>query len=244
MRCTPEAPGPCSSQTAASAIPPLEHSVTNGGLVSRSARRSVRIVTAVTPPARGDGMGAMTCRRAAAWLLLALVAGVGCTNARPDTTPTPPSTKTPASTSSRPTPDPETSAKAAVLAAYRGFWTAASSAERHPQRSPSALKRFATDKALANALATIALYRQQGILVRGEPKHDPQVIALALSVGPAMATIRDCVDLTGVQAIYRKTGKSALAPNQSQRHVATAQAVVADGRWVIRAVAADRKQPC
>ena len=182
-------------------------------------------------------------RRAAALMVVALLAIAGCTDARPDTAETrPPTTPVPSSTS--PTPDPEASAEAEVLAAYRGFSEAVARAERHPRRSPSALKQFATDKALANALATIALYRQQGIVVQGQAKHDPEVVVLALTGDPGRATIRDCVDITNVRAIYRETGKSALAPHQSQQHVATAQAVTVNGRWMIRTVAADRMQPC
>lgn len=183
--------------------------------------------------------------RAAAAMVLALVVGAGCSDARPNARPnsarsSPSQTTTPSSSTQ--TLDPQAAVKADVLAAYRGFSAAVSRAERHPNRSPSALKRYAIDKALANARATVALYRQQGIVVRGRPRHDPEVIALSGSSGTA--TIRDCVDLTGVEAIYRETGESALAPNQSRRHVATAKATVLDGRWVIREVAADRKTPC
>jgi hypothetical protein len=212
-------------------------------LVSRSVRRSVPKEIILWPSPRGDGMATPLPRRAAAAVLLALLTIAGCTDARSDTTPTTTTTPTTAAPSS-PTPDPTASAKAEALAAYRGFWTAADDADTHPKRAPSALKTYAIDKALANALATVALYRQQGIVMRGHPGHEPQIVSLRVNADPPSATIHDCVDLTGVKVIYRKTGKSALAPNQSRRHVAIAEATISDGRWVIREVSSDRKQSC
>jgi hypothetical protein len=211
----------------------------------RHAARSVPNVTEVTPSARGDGMEAWTRRRAVTAALLALIAIAGCTDARPNTRPSTSSqTATPTPTSSSVTPDPRASAMNDVLAAYVGFSDAVSAAQRHPNRSPKGLKKFATDKALASTLATIALYRQQGIVVKGQATHDPQIVALTLDGDPATATIRDCVDITNVKAIYRQTGKSALAPTRSQRHFTTAQAVTVNGRWMIRTVAADRTRTC
>lgn len=192
----------------------------------------------------GAGMGIVLRRQAAAGILLALVTISGCTDARPDdAAPTTPASST-APTTPGPTADPQAAVKADVLAAYRGFWTAANAAERRPNRAPDALRRYASDKALAGALATVALYRQQGIVVRGQPVHDPDVVNLSLGTDPATALIRDCVDLTGVEAIYRETGKSALAPNQSRRHVATATTAMVNGQWVVREVAADRTTAC
>jgi len=181
--------------------------------------------------------------RAAAAMVLALMSLAACTDARPDTARTnSPKTPTTTATSSTPTVDPQAAAEADVLAAYRGFWAAATEAEAHPHRRHPQLARFATDKALAAEQATIVLYRQQGIVGRGKPKLSPEVVALSISSGTAV--IRDCLDLTNVDAIYRDTGKSAIAPDQSRRHLATAKAAVYDGRWVIRDLVANRKQPC
>ncbi len=190
-------------------------------------------------------MATGTPHRAAAVLLLALATIAGCSEARP--TGSPPTTTPTAKTttdSPSPTPEPEASAEAAVLEVYRAFTEAASEAQASPNKPPSAIRRYAIDKALADVLATVALYRQQEIVVRGTPDHDPEVVALALRKVPAVATIRDCVDLTRVEVTYRETGKSAYAPNQSRRHIVTAKATVFDGRWMIREVAANQKQPC
>ena len=209
----------------------------------RHAARSVPNVTEVTPSARGDGMGAWTCRRAVAAVLLALTAIAGCTDARPDTAPSSPSTSsTPMSSSA--TSDPQASAKAEVLKAYLAFWSAATDARAHPNRQHPRLAKYATDKALAAEQATIVLYRQQGIVSRGAPKLEPRIVALDMNSDPRTAQIRDCVDVSDVRAVYRSSGESALAPTKSFRHVATATATTVSGRWVIREIATDRKRPC
>lgn len=188
-------------------------------------------------------MGAGLRGRAASAMVLALVTLAGCTDARPNTSQTSPP-NTPTSTPSSPSPDPQASATAEVLAAYLGFWEAATEARAHPNRRHPRLAKYAIDKALAAEQATIVLYRQQGIVGRGEPKLNPKVIALATNRDPATALIRDCVDVSNVEAFYRDSGQSALAPSKTFRHIATAKATIFDGRWVIREITTDRKQPC
>ena len=186
-------------------------------------------------------MRSRTAHRVTAALLLALAAVAACSDDQPTADPSRSTTTPPSASSSI---DPQATVKARVLAAYRGFSAAASRAEAHPNRAPSGLRQYSIDKALANVLATVALYRQQGIVVRGKADHDPSVIALRTTSQPPTATIRDCVDLTDVDAVYRSTGKSAIAPDQSRRHITIAEATVARGRWVIRDVSAHRNRPC
>ena len=186
-------------------------------------------------------MRSRTAHRVTAALLLALATVVACSDDQPTADPSrSPTTPPPASSSI----DPQATVKARVLAAYRGFWAAATFAESHPNRRHPQLAKFATDKALAQEQATIVLYRQQGIVGRGKPKLNPEVVSLALGGSRSTALIRDCVDLTDVDALYRSTGKSAIAPNQSRRHPATAKAVEQDGHWLVSELAADRNRPC
>jgi hypothetical protein len=209
----------------------------------RHSARNVPDVTNVTPSARGDGMGAATRRRAAVAVALALIAVAGCTDGSPNSQ-RPPSSHTSSSppTVSSSAPDPRASAMAEALAAYRGFWQAATEAEARPGRRHPQLARYATDKALAAEQATIVLYRQQGIVGRGEPKLSPEVVSISLA--PGQALIRDCLDLTDVDAVYRNTGKSAIASGQSRRHIATAKAAIYNGRWVVTELIADRTRSC
>jgi hypothetical protein len=210
-----------------------------------SVGRTLRYVTNVTPSGWGGGMTPTARAWAKVAIALALMSLVACSSSNGNDAP-PPSkaiNKTTPAPLATP-PDPQAQAKAAILAVYRAFWTAASAAEAHPHRSPANLRRYAVDKALASTYATIALYRQQGIVVRGPQAHTPEVVAIAGSGDGARATIRDCVDLSAVEAVYKSTGKSALAPNQSRRHMTTAQAIMRQDRWVIRDVAANRAQAC
>lgn len=217
-------------------------------LVSSPRARSVPLVTAVTRSAREARMGDMLTGRATTAILVVLVAIGGCSHAGPESA-VPTTTQTTESAgsattraTSSATSDPQAAAEARVLDAYRGFWKAATAAEARPARRHPELAKYATDKALAAEQATIVLYRQQGIVGRGKPKLNPQVVAISLETGTA--DIRDCLDLTGVDAVYRNTGESAIPPDQSRRHVATAKAALHNGRWLITELVADREQPC
>jgi hypothetical protein len=88
------------------------------------------------------------------------------------------------------------------------------------------------------------LYRQQGIVERGKPILAPLVDRVDLNQDPATAQVNDCVDVSNVQAVYRSTGKSALAPSKSFRHVSTATATLFFGHWVIREITTDRNSTC
>jgi hypothetical protein len=191
-------------------------------------------------------MGTTARRRAGALVLLALIPLAGCSSSEREATPAPSSSS---SRHSEPSVavapvDPHASAKASVLAAYYAFWRVATSAEAHPRRRHPELAKFATDKALAAEQATLVLYRQQGIVGQGTPRLSPRVVAVATAGPQPSAAISDCLDLTAVDAVYRSTGKSAIAPGQSRRHTATAKATMYDGRWMIRELVANRKQPC
>ncbi len=219
--------------------------------ISRWPHRQPRVacrLTAATRSARGAGMATVVPRRAATAIVVIFLAIPGCTGGRPDHAAprTTQATESPASasprTTSSATSDPQAAAKAQVLDAYRGFWKAATAAEAHPGRRHPELAKYATDKALAAEQATIVLYRQQGIVGRGEPKLNPEVLGISLGTGKAV--IRDCLDLSGVDAVYRSTGESAIPPDQSRRHVATAKAALYNGRWLVTELVADRKQPC
>jgi hypothetical protein len=99
------------------------------------------------------------------------------------------------------------------------------------------------DKALANVEATVLVYRQQGIEVRGEPAIAPQVTSVSLGPTPSIA-IRDCLDSTNWTPVFAATGKSALAPNQPKRVVVESTATIYAGRWVVRSSTASRDRTC
>jgi hypothetical protein len=154
------------------------------------------------------------------------------------------STKSTTPNTVSPSNDATARAETAVLAAYSGYWAAQVEAGAHPNRRiPEALSRYSIDKAQADAQATIVLLREQGIVVRGKPLLAPVITALSLGNKP-YAAITDCVDSTHWKPVYRKTGKSALAPGQKHRVVMDSTAEIYAGRWVIRTIVAHRDRTC
>jgi hypothetical protein len=141
-------------------------------------------------------------------------------------------------------PNPTQKATDAVLASYDKFWAAQVNSQASPKKQPDpALARYSIDKALADAQATIFLFRKNGIEMRGHPTHEVEVTSLTLS-DPPTASITDCLDSTKWRPVYAATGKSARAPGQSPRVIVESTATVYDGRWVIRTSIAHRDRSC
>lgn len=173
-------------------------------------------------------------------LLLGLLALGGCNDAQPPSGS--PSSPTPTSNATA-SADASAAAGAAALAAYHGFRKAQVAAEavanaRHPD-----LAKYAGDKALAQERANLLQLAKAGIVVTGQPVLAPEVTAVSLGTSP-MVTITDCVDTSGWTPIYKATGKSAAAPNQPSRVLATALARPYGQGWIIAELTTDRSRPC
>lgn len=180
--------------------------------------------------------------------LAVVMAASACSSAstpQPDTSSSPSASSTPTNQSTQsPQPSATEQASAAALASYESFWAAqvASQAAPKHQQDPN-LAKYAIDKALANAQATIFLYRKNGIEMRGRPTHSAEVTSVSLADPPAVA-ITDCLDSTNWRPVYAATGKSALAPGQSPRVVVESTATIYNRRWVIRSSVAHRDRSC
>ena len=164
---------------------------------------------------------------------LACVCLAGCSDGKPTAheTPTPTMSATPST---------DAAAAAAALAAYRGFRKAQVAAEAVANAHSPDLAKYAGDKALAQERANLLQLARVGIVVRGAPVLDPKVS----SASPTAVTITDCVDTTHWQPVYKATGKSAAAPNQPTRVLATALARPYADRWLIQELTTDRSRPC
>lgn len=150
----------------------------------------------------------------------------------------------PSATPGSASPDPTQKATDAVLTSYDEFWAAQVNSQASPQKRPDpGLARYSIDKALADAQATIFLFRKNGIEMRGHPTHEVEVTSLTLS-DPPIASISDCLDSTEWRPVYAATGKSARAPGQSPRVIVESTATVYDGRWVISTSIAHRDRSC
>jgi hypothetical protein len=150
----------------------------------------------------------------------------------------------PSATPGSASPDPTQKATDAVHTSYDEFWAAQVNSQASPQKRPDpGLARYSIDKALADAQATIFLFRKNGIEMRGHPTHEVEVTSLTLS-DPPSASITDCLDSTKWRPVYAATGKSARAPGQSSRVIVESTATVYDGRWVISTSIAHRDRSC
>lgn len=180
----------------------------------------------------------------AAACLAMLVAG--CTS---DPTPSAnPSTSSPAApspSSSTSSADPAVAAATeAALASYGAFWKAKVASQAQPTKKPPAdLSKFAIDKALSDALATVLVLRRNGVAMKGQPAHSASVANVTLGSVPTVQ-IHDCLDSSAWTPVFVASGKSALAPGQAPRVVVDSLATTFDGRWVIRSSIAHRDQPC
>jgi hypothetical protein len=178
-----------------------------------------------------------------------------CSSPVPQPTPTittvpatDPATNTP-TPGPTPTVDPTTAAaEAAILDAYRSYWAAQVKVLRDPAPYSDlaysdwgAVQHVAVDKALANLVATVDLYAENGIANVGAPVLTPVVSGV---VPDQSATIADCVDATNWRPIYVATGKSAAAPGQAPRVVINSTVLFYDGHWVVNGSVADRAKTC
>ena len=147
------------------------------------------------------------------------------------------------SVSASASPDARSIAAAAALEAYRGFRRAQVAAEAVADARSPALAIFAGDKALAQERTNLLQLAQAKIVVTGQPTFRPEVVSVSLD-GDQVVTISDCVDNGSWSPVFRETGKSAAAPNQSATVLATALARPYRQRWIITELSSDRSRSC
>jgi len=171
--------------------------------------------------------------------LLGLLAASSCSgSSQPSSHPSSTPSVAPSSSS-----DASAAAAAAALAAYRGFRRAQVAAEAVANAHSLELSKYAGDKALAQERANLLQLAQAGIVLRGAPILQPQVAAVSLGAAPVV-TITDCMDTSGWKPIYKASGKSAAAPGQPSRVLATALARPYGQGWLVVELTTDRSRPC
>lgn len=212
-----------------------------------------RLVSVRRGPRRPCGPKRWSAVTGLALVTAAAISTGGCTrDSSADPAPTSatssgPSSAVPSATVSPsfvPSPGPSAKAAEAALTVYRKYWNAQVKAQAHPREPIGAsLERYSVGSARSDIEATVLLFRQQGIEMRGEPVLAPRVTAVDLGDHPKVS-ITDCVDSSRWKPVYARNGKSALAPGQSPRVVMDSVAVVSDDRWVIQTSAAHRDRTC
>ena len=140
-------------------------------------------------------------------------------------------------------PNPTAAASQAALSAYLGFRTAQVAAEATADAHNADLAKYAGDKALADERANLLQMAQAGIVVTGRPVFHPHVASVTLDAAPEV-TITDCIDTSAWMPIYKATGKSAAAPGQPRRVMATALARPYGTGWLIMDLTTDRSRSC
>lgn len=144
-----------------------------------------------------------------------------------------------------PTVDPAVEeATAAVLDAYRTYWSVSVAALADPRAGlPAEFDRLIVDKARASLAESVIRLDQQGLVMTGEPAINPEVDSVTLGEQPE-AHVIDCVDSTNWIPTFRDTGDPAASEGQNAVVEVEAWATVFDDRWVIREVEVHRDRPC
>lgn len=188
-------------------------------------------------------MSAVLVRLAVVAGLCIAAAASGCRSNPPAA----PSAPTPTAVSS---PSPTVDAReqqetAGVLAAYNGFREAYITAAATSDFNDKTLPSYIADPLLAEVRFALRQTNGQGIVYKGRPTWSAKVPQLNVTTRPYTATIEDCFDATGWDAVYKTTGKPAAVTGQAKRYLATSTATLYDnGRWLISSSKADRSRPC
>ena len=107
----------------------------------------------------------------------------------------------------------------------------------------SGLSTYAADKAFTDVGATLLLFQQQGLVMKGQPQSAPSVESVTLGATPT-AVVTDCFDTSAWEAVHAATGESAVAPGQARRTWVRATLSVYAGRWVVRTVTNEKDRTC
>lgn len=127
-----------------------------------------------------------------------------------------------------------------ALQAYRAMWDTVIDAAKTADPDAPALRRYATDKALARVVTALYLHHEQGQIILG-------TLALAPTVdteqsNPTTIRITDCVD-TSLWLVYRTTGGLVdEAPGGS--HATSATVTNNNGQWLVSTLDIDGVDTC
>lgn len=134
---------------------------------------------------------------------------------------------------------PHRSAPLEAISAYLRMRAVETQILNNPARGTTELQTVAAGQALTVLQAEISASRKQGIKLTGTMRHRPEVEWESPGPPPSV-TIRDCVDITDLQAVGR-----AQLPSQAPRYVATATITkTAEAKWIVTSIQADRSRSC
>jgi hypothetical protein len=111
-------------------------------------------------------------------------------------------------------------------------------------RNPD-LAKYAADPLLGEVRNELLQKQMAGVVAKGRPKWDAQVVKISKHERPYTASIEDCNDITNWDVVDTKTGKSVIVAGQRKKFVLVAEAAQSpNGNWVIRRVTEQRERSC
>jgi hypothetical protein len=183
---------------------------------------------------------------AASLALSAALAVSACSSSDGDSKPSA-KTSAPASSQAASTASaaPDAMEKKAVLKTYNAFWAEQVKAYAQADIQGTDLKKYATEKALGQAMGDVLVMKKGGTATTGAPKHRAQVTQLTLTGHTPKAVVQDCLDISSWKTINRKSGKVQPFPsNQPLRYITTAKAEKWGTRWMITEVTPEGDHTC
>jgi hypothetical protein len=145
------------------------------------------------------------------------------------------------STSTSTTQGP-TGAAGAALSAYRAMWADMVIASRTADYQSPLLPQHASGTALSLLVRGLAKNQAQGIVVKGNPRLQPQVTSLSPLESPTEATISDCVDDT--HWLDYKTNGELFNSIPGGRHATMAIVMDTYGQWKVTELAVQAVGTC
>ncbi|GEM_PF-2218591 len=130
---------------------------------------------------------------------------------------------------------PRAIAERDALAAYTSMWmTMAKDAETSDPDDPE-LRRYASGRALASVVNSLAVDKGRGVVSRGRPVLHPRVVSLTPDAAPVEATIGDCANTVNWTKVKVDGSPFSDPPGGSRKITATVRST--DGRWMVVEVA-------
>ncbi|WP_370084821.1 hypothetical protein [Streptacidiphilus sp. MAP12-16] len=134
-----------------------------------------------------------------------------------------------------------------VLRAYQGYWAAQVRALDSGTVTGSGLQTYATGAALSAAYSDSFRLGQDGLLMAGTPRSNPQVTGLGPEPGQPgaqSATITDCLDVTAWHQIDSKTRQLRDPAKRLTRYPVHVTARTVGGVWMISETRSETGKTC
>jgi hypothetical protein len=131
---------------------------------------------------------------------------------------------------------------AAALSAYRAMWVDMVIASRTADYQSPLLPQHASGSALSLLVQGLAKNQAQGIVVKGNPRLQPQVTSLSPPDDPTEATISDCVDDS--HWLDYKTNGELFNSIPGGRHATMAIVMDTNGQWKVTGLAVQAAGTC